>query len=189
MSDFLDHLKSRRSVQAAFLEAPGPGERHLTQMLTIAARVPDHKKLAPWRFIRFDRDACELLGQALADRWLEKEADADEARLAIERERFLRAPCVIAVVSSPDLSAPVPEWEQILSAGAACMNLVHAAHAHGFAAQWLTEWFAFDEPFLEKLGLKQDERIAGFIHIGTPSIQPTDRPRPDLSDIVSHWEG
>ncbi|PLW78710.1 nitroreductase family protein [Cohaesibacter celericrescens] len=188
MSDILDYLLTRRSVQAAFLQAPGPSEDQIKQMLTAAARVPDHKKLEPWRFIRFDQEASKAFGKILAERVGELGVDVSEARLEVERQRLLRAPFVVAVVSSPNRAAPVPEWEQVMSVGAVCMNLVHAAHACGFAAQWLTEWYAFDVEILKRLGLTDGERVAGFIHVGTPSVDPTDRPRPDLSDIVSYWE-
>ena len=189
MTDLLDHLVTRRSVQAAFLEAPAPDEDQIAQMLTIAARVPDHGKLEPWRFIRFAPERCEKFGALLARRMQEKEPDLDADRLVIEKERLSRAPLVIAVVSSPKRDAPVPEWEQVMSAGAVCMNLIHAAYAMGFAAQWLSEWFAFDAAILKELGLEEGEQIAGFIHIGTPSAKPADRPRPDLDQKVSFWEG
>ncbi|SNY94166.1 Nitroreductase [Cohaesibacter sp. ES.047] len=188
MSELLDHLLTRRSVQAAFLEAPAPSEAEVEVMLTAAARVPDHKKLAPWRFLRFDAAGAKRLGDVVAERWLEIEPRSKDERVEVERARFTRAPLVIAVVSSPNLAAPVPVWEQVLSAGAVCMNLVHAAHGSGFAAQWLTEWYAFDAPFLKVLGLGPDEQIAGFIHIGTAAATPADRDRPNLSDIVSYWQ-
>ena len=184
----LDHLLTRRSALAAFLKAPAPSEEQVETMLTAAARVPDHKKLVPWRFIRFDRTACETLGQFLVERRQEIEPDADEERLAAERDRFLRAPMVIAVVSNARDDAPVPQIEQVLSAGAVCMNLVHAAHALGYNAQWLTEWYAFDQKMREKLGLTGEEQIAGFIHIGTYDGELADRLRPDLDAIVTHWE-
>ena len=189
MSDHLDYLLTRRSVQAAFLAAPAPNEEQVEHMLRAAARVPDHKKLQPWRFLRFETAACEKLGTALAERCAVNEPNASEKRLETERQRFLRAPLVIAVVSSSNVAAPVPEWEQILSAGAVCMNLLHAAHACGFAAQWLTEWYAYDAEILGLLDLKSGERIAGFIHIGTSTIETSDRPRPDMAEIVSFWEG
>ena len=183
----LSHLLTRRSVQAAFLAAPGPSEDQIETMLTAAARVPDHKKLVPWRFIRFDRAACESFGKNLADRWQALYPDATDAILQQERERLLRAPLVIAVVSNARSDAPVPVIEQVLSAGAVCMNLVHAAYACGFAAQWLTEWYAFDEVIGRQLGLADEEAIAGFIHIGMADVDPADRPRPDLKSITTYW--
>lgn len=187
MSDLLEYLSSRRTLPSAFLGEPAPSKEQLDIILTIAARVPDHKKLEPWRMIQFTPQGCEQMGEILTARLLELEPDADEARLKLERERFLRAPMVVAVVSVLKEHSNVPEWEQILSAGAVCMNLVHAAHASGFSAQWLTEWFAFDPVVLERLGLKEGERIAGFVHIGTPQAPKTERPRPDMAQIVSVW--
>ena len=188
MSDFLTHLLTRRSVPAAFLNDPGPSEEQIAQILTAATRVPDHKKLEPWRLIRFNAQACSRFGTLLAERMKAMEPDVSEERLETERMRLLRAPFVTAVIFSPKFGLNVPEWEQVLSAGAVCMNMVHAASAFGFAAQWLTEWYAFDEQVHKALGLKDGERIAGFIHIGTSSIETTDRARPDLDDIVTYWE-
>ena len=187
MSEFLSHLLKRRSVQAAFLEAPGPDENQIETILTAAARVPDHKKLEPFRFIRFDEAACKAFGMLLADHVAKLQDEVGEGRMAMERERLLRAPFVVAVVSSPNHAAPVPQWEQIMTAGAVCMNMLHAAHAMGFAAQWLTEWYAFDRDILNELGLSEAERIAGFVHIGTPDITPDERPRPKLEDKVTYW--
>ena len=187
MSEVLDYLLSRRTLPAAFLGAPAPSPEQLTDILTAAVRAPDHKKLEPWRLIEFTAQGCERMGALLEARWRELEPEADEARLKLERERFVRAPMVIGVVSTIKDTSRAPEWEQILSAGAVCMNLVHAAHASGFSAQWLTEWYAFDEKVLADLGLLDGERIAGFIHIGTPQTPKTERPRPDLSKIVQTW--
>lgn len=187
MSDVMDYLLERRTVPAAFLGAPAPSSEQLQRILTASVRVPDHKKLEPWRIIQFSEAGCVQMGQLLEARWKELEPAADEARLALERERFVRAPMVIAVVSTIKDTSRAPEWEQILSAGAVCMNMIHAAHAEGYSAQWLTEWYAFDEVVLAKLGLKDDERIAGFVHIGTAQAPKTERPRPDLNEIVQIW--
>src|SRR5690606_37112258 len=106
----------------------------------------------------------------------------------VENTRLARAPVVIAVVSRAAPHAKIPEWEQVMSAGAVCLNLVMAANAHGFASNWLTEWYAFDARAYAILGVNEGEKIAGFIHIGTPSVPPTERPRPELADIVT-WVG
>ncbi|MCF3932932.1 nitroreductase [Acuticoccus sp. M5D2P5] len=179
-----DYLATRRSVQAAFLTEPGPDTATLHSMLTIAARVPDHGKLAPWRFIVFDGEARAAAGEAIAK---VAEETGNGADLAVERTRFTRAPLVVAVVSAAKPHPKIDEWEQVLSAGAVCLNLLHAAAAHGFAAQWLTEWIAYDKAAAAALGVGADERIAGFIHIGMPEIKPTDRDRPDLDAIVTHF--
>ncbi|MCV6574713.1 MAG: nitroreductase [Cohaesibacter sp.] len=187
MSDLMDHLLSRRTLPAAFLGEPAPTSEQLERILTAAVRAPDHKKLEPWRLIVFTPKGCERMGALLKARWQELDPQADEARLTQETERFLRAPMVIGVVSSLKDTSRAPEWEQILSAGAVCMNLIHAAHGEGYSAQWLTEWCAFDEAILAELGLGEGERLAGFIHIGTPQAPKTERTRPDLSKIVQSW--
>jgi nitroreductase len=187
MQDALDLLKTRRSVKPAELTAPGPTAAQLDQLLTVAARVPDHGKLTPWRFILFEGAARETAGEAIAGVFKADNPDADEARLMIERTRLSRAPLVVAVVSRAAAHVKIPEWEQVLSAGAAAMNLVVAAHALGFAANWITEWYAYDRRVLEKLGLAPHERIAGFVHIGTPVAPPQDRDRPPLDTIVSRF--
>lgn len=184
----VEYLESRRSVKADKLVEPGPNERQLETILRIAARVPDHKKLVPWRFIVVAGDERKALGGRLAHITSQKEPEASDARLDIERNRFMRSPVTIAVVSHTIYHPGAPEWEQVLSAGAACMNLVHAAHALGFAAHWLTEWYAYDEGARHAIGLNPKERIAGFIHIGTAGEPPQERDRPDLGAIVSHYD-
>lgn len=182
-------LAKRRSVKAQNLVAPGPSADQLETMLTIAARVPDHKKLAPWRFIVIEGEARARLGEVVAEACVAVEAEApSEVRLATERGRFMRAPVVIAVVSRV-VPSMVPEWEQVLSAGAVCFNLCLAANAMGYATNWLTEWVAFNDAVVSALGLGERERIAGFIYIGTASELPEERDRPNLADIVSRWQG
>jgi nitroreductase len=183
----LKHLLTRRSVSANSLIEPGPDAGILAQMLTIAARVPDHKKLAPWRFIVFEGETRKQFGRALAAIHARNEPDASPARLEAERERFLRAPVVIAVISAPKPHPAAPEWEQTLSAGAACFNLLHAAAAFGFAGNWITEWCAYDAGVSAVLGLEDSERVAGFVYIGTAKEKPAERERPKLAAIVSHW--
>jgi nitroreductase len=183
-------LSTRRSVKPDLLGEPGPSADEIATMLTIASRVPDHKKLAPWRFIVLEGDARGRLGEVAAQACIaaEKEPPSD-VRLSMERKRFLRAPVVIAVVSRTKAHPGAPEWEQILSAGAACFNLCLAANAMGFGTSWLTEWIAYDKHVGAALGLDETERIAGFIYIGTPTGKPDERERPALSDIVTRWRG
>jgi len=185
----IHHLQTRRSVKADMLGEPGPDAAQIETILGIAARVPDHKKLTPWRFIVIAGQARAPLGERLANITAEREPAASDMRLETERNRFLRAPVVIAAVSHTIYHPAAPEWEQVLSAGAACMNLVHAAHALGFAAHWLTEWYTYDESAREAVGLQPHERIAGFVHIGTPKEAPTERDRPDLAKIVTYYDG
>ncbi len=183
----LDYLLSRRSVSVKKLEEPGPSEPELLQILRVASRVPDHKKMAPWRFHVFDKAAQAKLGDRWAELYAERERgnpDVMEKHIEFERERPQRAPLLIAVVSKTAFGK-APIWEQQLSAGAACMNLMHAAHALGYAANWLSEWPNFDDTVRADFGCeKPEDQIAGFIYIGTPSEAPSERDRPDLKDVV-----
>jgi nitroreductase len=183
-----DYLKSRRSVGIGFLKDPGPTAAELDEMLTIATRVPDHGKLAPWRLIIIEGEARQQIGERLAEIAKSKNPALDEASLDAERRQFLPAPLTVGVIFSPRPAAKAPELEQLLSAGSVCLNLIHAASAFGYAASWVSRWFAFDPAAQTMLGAKGGERFVGFIHIGTPQIVPGDRDRPKLSDVVSRWQ-
>jgi nitroreductase len=187
MPDALDLLKTRRSIKAVELSPPGPSPAEIDTLLTVASRVPDHGKLTPWRFIVFEGEARRAAGDAIAKFFRAKYPDAKPEQIEAERERLTRAPLVIAVVSRAAPHAKIPEWEQVLSCGAAAMNLVTAAHALGYGANWITEWYAYDRGVLDALGLKPHERIAGFIHIGRPPGPPEDRPRPPLAEIATRF--
>ncbi|MCC6889058.1 MAG: nitroreductase [Hyphomicrobiales bacterium] len=187
MPDALELLKTRRSLKPVELGEPGPSEEQIDTLLTIASRVPDHGKLTPWRFIVFEGAARAAAGEAIAAAFRVKYPQAQPSDLEQERTRLTRAPLVIAVVSRAAPHVKIPEWEQVLSAGAAAMSLVLAAHALGFGANWITEWYAYDRAALAALGVKEDEKIAGFIHIGTPRVQPEDRPRPPLTEIATRY--
>lgn len=180
-------LKTRKSPKVFDLTGPGPSAAEIDEMLTIASRVPDHGKLTPWRFIVFEGEARERAGDVIAGVFAAQNPDADADRLAIERGRLTRAPLVIAVVSKAGPHAKIPEWEQTLSAAAAATLLVVSAHAHGYAATWLTEWYAYDGQARAALGLAENERFIGFIHIGTLARPQEDRPRPALGDIVTRY--
>ncbi len=183
----LDLLLRRRSVSANALGEPGPNEEQLTQILTAASRVPDHKKLAPWRFILFQGEARKAFGAVLAEACRLEEKEPSAFRLETEAARFMRAPIVIAVISRVVPNPAAPEWEQILSAGAACQNMINAAAALGFGAQWITEWYGYSETVRQALKLASNERVAGFVYIGTAKEKPDERERPKLADIVSVW--
>jgi nitroreductase len=187
MTDTLALLKLRRSVPPQFLSAPGPDAAQLDQLLTIASRVPDHGKLAPWRFIVFEGSGREKAGDIVAKAFQTRNPDADAEKIAFERSRLVQAPLIVAVVSKAAEHPKIPLWEQQLSAGAVCMNLLIAANAMGFGACWLTNWFAFDRDVVTAFGLADGERIAGFVHIGTADAAPADRERPALADIVSRF--
>lgn len=183
--DSIEMLRLRRSTPADFMTEPGPGDETLRAILTIAARAPDHRRVTPFRFVVIKGEGGEKFGRILREAYLKNEPDAEQGRIEYEQNRFLRAPVVVAVVSSVDPSHKTPEWEQILTAGAVCQNMLLAASAHGFAAQWLTEWYAYDENVCAALGLGADERIAGFIYLGSAQEHPKERARPDLDAIVS----
>ena len=189
MPDALQLLKTRRSVKPMELTGPGPTKPEIDTLLAIASRVPDHGKLAPWRFIVFEDDARIAAGEAIAAAFAADRADATPEQLEFERKRLARAPLVVAVVSRAGPHVKIPEWEQQLSAGAAAMSLVIAAHAMGYAASWITEWYAYDRAVLDALGLAANERMAGFVHIGRPAKPPEERERPKLADIVSRYSG
>ncbi len=187
MSDALKLLTTRRSFKPIELAGPAPSAAELDTLLTVASRVPDHGKLTPWRFIVFEGDARAAAGDAIAAAFRAKYPDAKPEHIEAERKRFTRAPLVVAVVSRAAPHVKIPEWEQVLSAGAAAKNLVLAANALGYGASWITEWYAYDRSVLDALGLAPHERIAGFIHIGRPPGVPEDRPRPPLSEIATRF--
>jgi len=183
----IDLLLSRRSAPPQTLQGPGPTEEELEILLRIASRVPDHGKLAPWRFIIFEGDGRRRAGALAAKLFAADNPGADEARLEGERGRFARAPLVVAVISRAAPHVKIPEWEQILSAGAACLNLEIAANALGYRSNWVTEWCAYDRRFCDALGLAAHEKIAGFIHIGRPSVAIEDRARPALEQVATRF--
>ncbi|WP_375412458.1 nitroreductase [uncultured Bradyrhizobium sp.] len=187
MSHPIELLKTRRSVKPREMNGPGPSPAELETILTVGARVPDHGKLAPWRFIVFEGDGRVRAGEVIANVFARKEPQAPPDKIDAEKRRLMDAPLVIAVISLMRPHPKIPAWEQELSAGASAMNIITAATALGYGANWLTGWFAYDRDALDGLGLKADERLAGFIHIGTPSRHIEDRPRPALADIVTRF--
>lgn len=166
---------------------PGPSPAQVETLLAAASRVPDHGKLFPWRFILFEGEARQRMGALLVESLTASEPQASPERLDQERGRFLRSPLVIGVVSRVRESIPIPEWEQILSAGAVCHTLLIAAHAMGFVANWITEWCAYHPMVKDRLGLKSGERIAGFVYIGTSAVALEERVRPQLDTLVTRF--
>lgn len=181
-----DLLLSRRSGSAKAMKGPGPTPAELDRILSAGVRVPDHGKLRPWRFIVFEGEGRNRMGEILGS-VISGERDSSPERIAQERGRFLRAPVVIAVVSRVREQIPIPVWEQQLSAGAVCMSIVIGAHALGYVASWITEWCAYHPAVLEQIGLKPTERIAGYIYIGHPADALEDRPRPDIHTISTRF--
>ena len=179
-------LSTRRSGKPRDLVAPGPDADQLARMLEIAARTPDHGKLAPWRFVVVPADRRDALSEIITSAYLAERPQA--ARLEVEAlDQFAhQAPTLVVVLSSPRPESHIPLWEQELSAGAACMNLLHAAHALGFAGGWLTGWAAYSDAVRDAFGA-EPEKIAGFVFIGTPSRALDERPRPESDKIVRYW--
>ena len=182
----LDLLLSRRSGSAKLMKGPGPNAEQLRRMLAAGIRVPDHGKLAPWRFIVFEGEGRARMGEILAQS-IAGERDTSPERVEQERNRFMRAPVVIGVVSRVREQIPIPVWEQQLSSGAVCMTIVLAAHAMGFVANWITEWCAYHPQVLARIGLKPTERIAGFIYVGHAVEPLEERPRPPVDSITTRF--
>lgn len=183
----LQGLDARRSVPSKQLGEPGPDPGTLHRMLASAVRVPDHGKLVPFRFIHLHGAARHLLGDQLADRTRALDPDAPDAAVEKDRGRFSSAPDIITVVARLTPGHKVPEQEQLLTAGSVCFALLQAAQAFGFGAQWLTGWMAYDTHVAQLLGLAPNEKIVGFIHIGTPRLQAPERERPDPAALLTDW--
>ena len=150
-------------------------------------RVPDHGRLTPWRFIVIRGEAREKIGNVIATAFRKNKPDAIDEELEIEQERLIRAPIVIAVISKVQKEHKIPEWEQILSSGAACQTMLIAAQSMGYAAQWLTEWYAYDADVKQAIGAGSEDEIAGFLYLGSGTGELKDRARPEYEDIVSEW--
>lgn len=175
---YLKRLSNRRSTPAQTIGAPGPGEDQLARILSVAARTPDHGKLAPWRFV--------ILSSATKARIADQlEPMAPDAKGAAVLAKLRASPVCVMVVAAPIQGHKIPAWEQELSAGAVCMNLLHGADALGFAANWITDWYAYDPAATALFGVRRGEKIAGFIHLGTAAAPPLERARPELSALIS----
>jgi nitroreductase len=179
----LEFLARRRSASAGTLSAPAPDAGQLRDILRLAARVPDHGKLAPWRFMIFDganKAAFVERLEAIAT------SRPDSDKLMGPLFKIRQPPLTVAVISHTSINK-IPVWEQELSSGAVCMNLLLAAQAMGFGANWITDWYAYDAEVDALLGLAAGEKVAGYIHLGTPAEAPQERVRPDLDAIIRHW--
>ena len=179
-------LARRRSLKLMHLSEPAPSSAELEALIQLAARVPDHGKIGPWRFVIIEGEARQRAGAAL-EQVIHNDEGVDDARRTFVAGWFNRAPACVMVVSSPRPNPKVPEWEQILSAGAVCFQLLLAAHALGYAGSWLTEWPAFDERARLALGLSPEERVAGFVYLGTPAQGATERVGADAPSRVSRF--
>ncbi len=183
----LNALQTRRSVPVSLLSDPGPDESEIRTLLGVAGRVPDHGRLEPWRFTLMRGEERIKAGERIAALAQKRNGPMDEQAVEKERTRFSRAPLVVLVISRPVDHPRIPQWEQFLSAGAACMNLLYGAMALGYGASWITGWYSDDPDGRRILGLEEDERIAGIVHIGSYKGEVPDRPRPDMSEKVSDY--
>ncbi|MBO9575491.1 MAG: nitroreductase [Sphingobium sp.] len=188
LSSLRAYLPTRRSGKPRDLVGPGPSMEQLRDMVAIAARTPDHGKIAPWRFIIVPDDRRDALSDLITKAYLAEKPEAGRLEIEAQVQFAHQAPALVVVMSSPRKASPIPLWEQELSAGAACMNLLHAAHAAGFVGGWLTTWPAFNDTVRDAFG-NADEKLAGFVFIGTPSRELEERPRPELDDVLSVWQG
>ena len=179
-------LAQRRSSKVMHLVEPAPTSAEIDALIALAARVPDHGKLGPWRFVVFEGDARARAGEALANA-IANDAGVDQARLDHTRNLLQRAPACVMVVSAATPHPKIPEWEQQLSSAAACFSLLLAAHALGYGGCWLTEWPAYDARARAALGLAEHERIAGIIYLGTPREPAIERVRADVSTRISRF--
>lgn len=185
----LDALNQRRSVPSRQLGEPGPDATQLNQLLQAAIRVPDHGKLVPFRLLAIRGEARARLGKQLAELHLRKQPDIAPAVLDKDRERLNVVPLIVAVIARTEQDHPkIPAQEQLLSAGCVAYNLLLGAQALGFGAQWLTGWAAYDRDAASLLGLDQNERIIGFVHVGTAEEPAPERNRPALADVFSEWQ-
>lgn len=185
----INFLQKRVSAPIQDLREPGPGDADIATLLSIATRVPDHGKLAPWRFILYRGDNRRLVGERLADLAERREGALPPGRRSQELARFSRAPLVIGVIFSPKDHPKIPQWEMFLSGGAAAMSLLIAANALGFGANWISNWYSDDEEGRRILGLAPHERVIGFVHIGSFAGPAIDRPRPDVATLVQDYAG
>lgn len=180
-------LDRRRSTPARHLADPAPDHATLLRMLASAVRVPDHGKRVPFRFVTVRGNARHVLGERLAVRSRERDPAVAEAVVEKDRLRFSLAPLVVTVVARLGPDEKIPEQERLLSAGSVCFALLQAAQALGFGAVWLTGWPAYDPVVHDWLGLGADERVVGFIHVGTPTLEAPERERPDPTELLTEW--
>ena len=189
-AETLKLLALRRSTPVAILAEPGPSAADIDMMLRLAMRVPDHRKLEPWRVLIIEGEARRKLGEVFAAARRLRDPNATDAQLAEEMKLPMRAPVILAVISAPTHDPKkTPVWEQQLSAGALCQTLMIAANAMGWAACWITEDAAYDSHVQAALGMAGSEQVAGFIYLGTAKEQPVERQRPTVSNKATRWTG
>jgi nitroreductase len=185
-SSLLSHLATRRSGKPRDMVAPGPGDAELAAIVDLAARTPDHGKLAPGRFVTVAAHQRDALAQVIVSAYRAERPQAGRLEIEAMEQYARQAPALVVALFSPRESATIPAWEQELSVGAACMNLLHAVHAHGYVGGWLTGWPAYSEAVRDAFGANP-ERIAGFLFIGSPSRPLDERPRPAPGAVLTRW--
>ncbi len=185
-SSLLSHLATRRSGKPRDMVAPGPSDVELSAIVDLAARTPDHGKLAPWRFVTVATDQRDALAKVIVSAYRAERPEAGRLEIEAMEQYARQAPSLVVALFSPRESATIPTWEQELSVGAACMNLLHAVHAHGYVGGWLTGWPAYNETVRDAFGTNP-ERIAGFLFIGSPSRPLDERPRPAPGAVLTRW--
>ena len=189
MSEILDFLSKRRSVTAKRMSEGNVLKEHLQLILNAGLRVPDHGGVKPWKISVIKGQSRKIFDeQVILKEFLKDNNNASQELIKMESSRFQRAHTVIAILSTPDLDHKIPEWEQVLSAGAVCTTILYAAQALGYAAQWVTEWYAYNKNIIKELGGDPEkDKIAGFIYIGSKNKDPKERTRPNKDDYVSYY--
>ncbi|MEM7336736.1 MAG: nitroreductase [Chloroflexota bacterium] len=182
----IDLLLTRRSLVAKNHTGPGPNSDELGIILRCATRVPDHAKLTPWHIQVLQDEALTKVGSVIGDVYKADNPDAEAEKVAFESGRLARSPLVLIVSTKIESTERIPRWEQILSGGAVCQNILVAATALGYASQWLSEWYSYDQRFKDALNIAESDEILGIMHIGTASIKPKERARPQLTDVVEY---
>ncbi|MEM8857209.1 MAG: nitroreductase [Chloroflexota bacterium] len=182
----IDLLLTRRSLVAKNHTGPGPNADELETILRCATRVPDHAKLTPWRIQVLQGDALTKIGSVIGETYKADNPDAEADKIAFESGRLARSPLVLVVSTKIENTERIPRWEQILSGGAVCQNILVAATALGYASQWLSEWYSYDQRFKDALSIAESDEILGIMHIGTASVKPKERARPELKDVVEY---
>jgi len=188
-SPIVDFLLTRNSAPIPELKEPAPSDAEIATIITAASRVPDHGRLAPWRFIIYRGEVRAKIGEGLLELAEKREGPLPEGRRQQELARFSRAPLVIGVISSPKENPKIPQWEMFVSGGMAAMNLIIAVNALGYGTNMITNWYSDTEEGRALLGLAPHERVVGFVHIGTHEGAIVERPRPDVSSLYAEYSG
>ena len=187
-STLLAHLATRRSGKARDMIAPGPDAAELREIIALSLRTPDHGKLAPWRIVTVANDQRDALAALLKQAWIAENPGAAGMDLSALDQFAQQAPTLLVLLSTPVQGSKVPVWEQQMSAGAVGMNLLHAAHAHGFVGSWLTGWAAYSPDVAAAFGAGEGDTIVGYFFLGTAARKLDERPRPEYDDVVQSWE-